>query len=143
MSVINEALKRAGEPEKKQTEASVAPPPLAKPVKAARPLTAAWTVAILAVLIAIASLYMSEFQSRQKTQAKLQAALLQLNNARSEAVTAMEQKEWALAEQKAIAAKAQEVEYDNFEKEKKIADLSKEVHELKMTELSSVQPTQA
>ena len=136
MSVINEALKQAEGPEKSP---SLTPNP-------SRSLPMAWWVAIFAVLIAMVSLYVNEFQSRQKAQAKLQAALLQLNDARSEAMTAMEQKEWALAEKKALAAKTQEVEYDNFEKEKKISDLSKEVHELKMVKMaepSSAHPAQA
>ena len=88
-----------------------------------------WAIAVFAVLVAMVSLYVREFQSRQKAQAKLQAALLQLNDARNEA--------------SAVAAKQREVEYDNFEKEKKIAELSKEVHELKMSSAKPVQPAQA
>ena len=142
MSIINEALKRAGEPEKKQV-AALPPISSASSPKQARSLSRAWLIAIFAVSIALASLYASEFQSRQKAQAKLQAALLQLNDARSEAMKATEQKERVLAEKKLLATKAQEVEYDNFEKEKRISDLSKEVHELKMSESASAQPAQA
>ena len=140
MSVINEALKRAGEPEKKQSQAPARQVSSPKP---ARPLSTVWLVAIFAVLIAMASLYANELGSRQKAQAKLQAALLQLNDARSQAMEEAQQKSRALAEKAAIAAKKQEVEYDNFEKEKKISDLSKEIHELKMSGSQSSQPAQA
>ena len=134
MTVIDEALKRAEQPKQK-------PVKQAYPPGSPRSLSRAWAVAAFAVFVAIASLYVREIQSRQKTQAKLLAALLKLNDAREDAKQAREERARALADKDAIAAKDRQVEYDNIEKEKKISDLSREVHELKMK--GPPQPAQA
>ena len=119
MSIINEALKR-----------SQAPPPLKKPSPGG--LSLSWMIAAVSVFVAIGALYIHETQARQNAQAKLQAALLELNDTRGEMLEAAQEKNRVLAEHDASAAKRREVEYDNIEKEKKIAELSKEVHELRM-----------
>ena len=137
MSIINEALKRA-----KEGGAPEPPPPATAPRPASAGPSKAWIAAGVAVFIAASALYWREFQSRQGAQAKLQAALLQLNDARTQAAQADEEKVRALREMEAVAAKQREVEYDNFEKEKKISDLSKEVHELHMSRETAA-PSQA
>ncbi len=123
MSVINEALKRAREFSQKPGS------PANRPGKTTLDFSSkAWILAWIAVFIAGASLYYREFQSHQKTQTKLQQALLKLNDARGEAMQAY-----------GLVAKKQVLEYDNLEKEKKISELSKQLHELKMDKLQSTQ----
>lgn len=129
MSVIHETLKRARESRQKPGV------PFAWLGKAVRSSSMAWTVAGLAVLIAATSLYYREFQSGKKSHTKLQLALLKLNDARVEAEDALKQKAKLEAERDSLAAKKQEVEYDNIEKEKKISGFSRQMHDLEMRKL--------
>jgi hypothetical protein len=115
MSVIHEALKRVRE--SRQTPRVS----LAWLAKAVRSSWMAWTVTAFAVVLAMTSLYFREFQSGNKSHTKLRLALLELNDAR--------------LDRDSLAAKKQEVEYDNFEKEKKISGLTKELHLLEMGKL--------
>ncbi len=115
MSVVHEALKQVKEIGGKSTVISS---PLPRRLPKSKPATIAW----IAILIAISSLYYREIQTSQRTRTKLQQALLQLNDARIQADQARQM----------VVAK-QQLEYENFEKEKKISRLSKELHELKMS----------
>ncbi len=137
MSVIHEAMKQK-EPANSAAKRPVPPASAPAPVRA-RGASAAWAAAGVAVFVALTALYWRETRDRQTAEAKLQAALLELNDARNEVSEAAADKARAVRQLDAVAAKQREVEVENFEKEKKIADLSKEVHELKIAKAAPPQ----
>ena len=150
MSVIQDALKRARESRRqKESEASGAPPPapsvVAVTVTKGPAVSWLWWLT-LALFLAESGLIFREFQLRRKSETKLHQALLLLNDERGKSLDLLKEKtefegqlaalqdarDKAIAEKESLAQGKRRVEFENLEKEKKVSQMTKEMHVLQM-----------
>ena len=141
MSVIHDALKRA-----RRSRPIPAPgAPLSAPgPKGSAPVWLWWLT--LALFLIESGLLFHTYQRRLKAEEKLQNALLQLNDERARTLELLSEKsvfdarlaqaederDQAILQKDAVSKAKQDVEFENLEKEKKMFEMSKQIHELEM-----------
>jgi hypothetical protein len=146
MSVIHEAVKRARAAWQEKRSQTPAPARAALTVRPA-PARGAWLAwLMLFFVLAEGALYWRERALRLRSQEKMRAAYLELNDARGEVLqkkqvqirNASELRELRTKLDEALRSKTevlnakQAVEYDNLDKQKKVSDLTKRAHKAEM-----------
>ena len=147
MSVIHDALKRARQSRSTPRPAAPAgaqPPAFGGGPKGGAPAWLWWLTLVL--FLAESGLHFHTYQRRLKAEEKLQNALLQLNDERARTLELLSEKsvfdarlaqagderDQAILQRDAISKAKQDVEFENLEKEKKLYEMSKQIHELEM-----------
>jgi len=136
MSVVHEALKRAGggEPPPSSTPPSGEQrPSLTVKSTGKQPAWLFWTMLFL--VLAEAGLYWREHSLRLRSEEKMRSAYLELNDARGKNLEKAGSVKRAASDLLDLRMKLTEVETDNLKKEKKISDLTRRLHESEMEKI--------
>jgi septal ring factor EnvC (AmiA/AmiB activator) len=154
MSVIHESLKRARQPKDRATPSGEVP---ALTVRTGRaPGVRLWWVMLFFVL-AEGVLFVRESALRLRAEDKMRQAYLELNDARGNSIEAQkksaqigsqaedlrDQLKKAVQDRADLLRAKRSVETENLEKEKKIAELTKSVHEVEMSKFQLKEEIQA
>ena len=154
MSVIHEAIKRARATRQEGKQSPAAPKsaaaegigPAAVVVKK-EPLVLSWFVWImLFFVLAEGALYVRERSQRLRSEEKMRAAYLELNDARGDFLDKKDSEKRVMTDLQELESKynaalrskaevlrsKQDVEFENLDKQKKINELTKKNHELEM-----------
>ena len=127
MSVVHEALKRAGGDAPKERPSLTVKSPGKQP---------AWLFwAMLFFVIAEAGLCWREHALRLHSEEKMREAYLELNDVRGKNLDKGGTVKRAMNESLELRMKLTEVETENLKKEKKISDLTRRLHESEMEKI--------
>ncbi len=124
MSVVHEALKRAGLPEQ---------PVLTVKSTGKQPAWLFWVM--LFFVLAESALYWREHSLRLRAEEKMRMAYLELNDARGQSLEKTGTVRRAASDLRELRLKLTGVETENLRKEKKISDLTKRLHESEMEKI--------
>jgi ribosomal protein S13 len=146
MSAIHEALKRAREA--RQTKNPGIPPKDTPSliVRTGRPVSAWLLWSMLALVLAEGAFFVREGALRRKAEYKMKLAYLELNKARGDSIDVRTKKveielqieglrnqlKKAVTNKADMSSAKRLVELENLEKEKKISELTKKMHEVEM-----------
>lgn len=127
MSVVHEALKRAGGGAPKERPSLTVKSPGKQP---------AWLLwVMLFFVVAEAGLCWREHSLRLRSEEKMRAAYLELNDARGQSLEKTGTVKRAASDLLDLRMKLTEVETENLKKEKKISDLTRRLHESEMEKI--------
>ena len=124
MSVVHEALKRAGSPKQ---------PVLTVKSTGKQPAWLFWVM--LFFVLAESALYWREHSLRLRAEEKMRMAYLELNDARGQSLEKTGTVRRAASDLRELRLKLTGVETENLRKEKKISDLTKRLHESEMEKI--------
>ncbi len=139
MSVVHEALKRAGGKSNpppapsSTTPLSSEQPALTVKSTGKQPVWLFWLM--LFFVLAEAALCWREHTLRLRSEDKMRASYLELNDARGQSLEKTSTVRRAASDLRELRLRLTEVETENLKKERKISDLTKRLHESEMEKI--------